>query len=179
MLITSFKRPLLLSVYFILTISLFKCSSKNKHKEKQLHNHHMHMANMEVVLDADMPIFKPSQRSYSNFLKVNNVVNIYLRQNTSLKNKAKLLVFYKEKLQKNGWAINQARSTVQKFVLTKDNRHATIRIFEMKQGDSVSLAFSINLLRPISREDDSMMQGMNQDHIGKYSNAKEPIRCSL
>lgn len=151
--ITSIKSLLILGLVLISTLLFLNCHINSKEggeegRGKTAKHIMMHMASQEVNMDPDLPIFQPSKRTYNNYIKIDSVENVYLRQNTALKNKSAVIAFYKENLPKNGWSVNLERSTQEKFVLAKADRYATIRIFEMKQADSMTLAISINMLRP-------------------------------
>ncbi len=143
-----------LSLICLFGLSLFSYSSKQtttsetttNDKEMDTHMHHADFS--QVELDADLPIFQPSERTFTNYLDFKTSENIYIRQNTSMINKSKLIAYYKENLPKNGWTIASEKSSDEKFVVKKGDRYATIRLFEMKQADTISLAYSINLVRP-------------------------------
>lgn len=137
-----------------LVLALLSCSPKEKDSSKivantdEMHSHMNHVDQIQVELDADLPIFQPSERTYTNYVDFKTSENVYVRQNTSMNNKSKVIAFYKENLLKNGWILNVDRSNDEKMVVRKDDRYATIRLFELKQADTISLAFSINLVRP-------------------------------
>jgi len=140
----------------------------------------MEMANNNYVLDSDLPIFKPSKRSYTNYLKINDVEDLYLRYYTNVENRQKLHDFYVHKLQFYGWDIDEKKSSAEKIVFKKLNRHATLRIFEMKQAGSLVLSFSINLLRPISENTASGLKIMDENHeSASPSRRNDAISCTL
>ena len=149
---TIMRRILNLGMIGLFGLVLFNCSSKENNITKDFKKTPAQLCYVDDVpqvdLDADLPIFQPSQRTFINYLDFNTSENVYVRQNTTMDNKSKIIDFYKENLPKNGWTINPEKSTEEKMTIQKGNRYATIRLFEMKQSDTVILAYSINLVRP-------------------------------
>lgn len=181
-----FNMSRLFSVCLLLCMLFSNCANNDNDKNRAMkgkkHHHAMNMTNTNYtpVLNPDLPIFKPSKRSYINYLKINDVEDIYLRYYTNIENRRNLHDFYKNRLELYGWTINEANSSGQKIVFKKQKRHATLRIFEMKQGDSLVLSFSINLLRPISDKTASSLRLMNQNYDSSAAGRRnDAIGCTL
>lgn len=136
----------------VLALSLVSCSSLTSNKtasaEPAMEMHHHSHQEGPVEMDADLPIFEPSNLTFTNKADFVNSENIFIRHNTPLVNKEKVIQFYRENLPKNGWTINKEKSLDNKIAIQKGDRFATVRIFEMQYQDSTNLAFSINLVKP-------------------------------
>lgn len=137
----------------LLVLAFTSCSASIAEEkattELEINHHHSHDQG-PVEMDADLPIFEPSLLTFTNTAEFVNSENIFVRHNTPLSNKDEVIKFYRETLPLKGWVINEETSTELKIAVQKEDRFATVRIFEMDYHDSTDLAFSINLVKPKS-----------------------------
>ena len=77
-----------------------------------------------------------------------------------------MIAFYKENLPKNGWILNTEKSSEDKMVVKKEDHYATIRLFELKQADTICLAYSINLVRPKLASQNTEAKAVEHDMPG-------------
>lgn len=145
------KTLCLLTLLSCLAIGLTGCSDHKKNeKAKDNYSHHMHMHHeqLNITLPEDIPVFQPGSKTYENALYFAHAVSLYVRYNTSKNNENKVKHFYRKHLVEKGWEIDRERSTDKKIFVSKEGRFLSVRTFDMKLNDTMSTAYTINVVEP-------------------------------